>query len=129
MGPLRKGQKVADLLREFKEEKVFWRQNEVGRKLIAIGDKSIVPEIAQMLTSEDRHARCNAGWVLAGLGDERGLPAVLAELKNTSEGDRRTEGGRIRSDGKPDTRGQVTSDRYYAAWVLEKIGDRLPYPL
>ena len=117
---------AAELLREFKEEKVAWKQGEIARKLIATGDKTVVPEIARMLTSEDRHIRCNAGWVLAALGDERGLPAVLAELKDTS--DRPVGPERRRSDGTPYVAGQIKEDHYYAAWVLEKIGDRRAVP-
>jgi hypothetical protein len=119
-----KAKSTVELLREFKEEKVFWKQGEVGEKLIAIGDKSIVPEIAQMLASDDRAVRCNAGRVLARLGDSRGLDAVIAELKDTS--DRLTK--RTRSDGKPDVPGQITQDRYYAAGVLGQIGDRQAVP-
>ena len=117
---------AADLLREFKEEKVNWKQSEITWKLIATGDKRVVPEIVPMLTSADRHIRCNVGWVLAGLGDERGLPAVLAELKDTS--DRPTGPERIRNDGTRYVAGQIVEDHYYAAWVLEKIGDRLAVP-
>ena len=56
-----------NLLREFKEEKVFWKQREVGKKLIALGDKSVVPELARMLTMEDRAAvQCRLGSCRAG---------------------------------------------------------------
>ena len=117
---------VAELLREFNDEKISWKQNEVCRGLIAIGDKRVVIEMIPMLASENRHIRCNAGWVLAGLGDERGLPAVLAELKDTS--DRPVGPERIRNDGTRYVAGQITEDHYYAAWVLEKIGDRRAVP-
>ncbi len=103
---------------------MFWKQADVAIMLIATRNKSIVPDIAPMLTSEDRHIRCNAGWVLAGLGDERGLPVVLAEL--TDKSDPPTE--RLTSDGRRDVAGQIREDHYYAAWVLEKIGDRRAVP-
>ena len=118
--------RAIDLLREFKEEKTFWKQSDIARKLIAAGDKRVVPEIVPILASADRHVRCNAAWVLAGLGDERGLPAVLAELKDTS--DRPTGPERIRNDGTRYVAGQIVADHYYAAWVLEKIGDRRAVP-
>jgi HEAT repeat protein len=110
---------AADLLREFKEVKWEWQRAEIVKKIIAKGDKSVVPQIAQMLASDDRRLRCDAGWVLAGLGDERGLPAVIAELTDAS--DRPT--GRIRSNGARYVEGQIKDDHWYAACVLEKIRD------
>ncbi|GAG04919.1 unnamed protein product, partial [marine sediment metagenome] len=106
------------LIETFKTERSFWKQAAIAEKLIARGDKSIVPEIAQMLKSEKRSERCNAAWVLAGLGDKRGLAAVLRELNDTSGVGRTVE--RTRSDGKPDIQGQIRQDRYYAAHVLGK---------
>lgn len=68
---------ATDLLRQFKEEKDFWKQGEIAMKLIAAGDKAGVPEILQMLKSDHRHVRCNAGWVLARLGDGAGCRRCL----------------------------------------------------
>jgi HEAT repeat protein len=110
---------AADLLREFKELKWKWERTEIVKKIIAKGDKSVVPEIARMLASDDRRLRCDAGWVLSELGDERGLPVVIAELTDAS--DRPTE--RIRSNGARYVEGQIKDDHWYAACVLEKIRD------
>lgn len=114
-----KAKTAAELLRDFEGVKWSWQRPEIIKKLIAKGDKSVVPEFARMLVSEDRHLRCDAGWVLAGLGDERGLPAVIAELTDTS--DRPTE--RITSNMRRYVAGQIRDDHWYAAWVLEKIHD------
>ncbi len=112
------------LLKAFKAAKYDWMQIQPAKELITLGDKSVVPEMLGILKAKDRRRRCNAGWVLAGLGDERGLAAVLAELKDV--GERPTS--RTRSDGKPDLKGQIVSDRYYAAHVLGQIGDRRSVP-
>lgn len=117
-------QAAEELHKSFKSAQYFWQQADVAQKMIALGDKSVLPEMAQMLQSEDRHERCNAALVLAGLGDERGLEAALRELKDTAERPTR----RIRSDGAPDLLGQIREDRYYAAHVLGQIGDRRAVP-
>ena len=115
---------AAELLRALKTAQSDAAQAEVARRLIGWGDRSIVPDLVEMLKSEDRGARCRAGRVLAALGDQRGLAAVLAELNDT--GPRPTK--MIRSDGKPNVPGQVQSDRYYAVHVLGEIGDRRAVP-
>src|SRR5262249_8658050 len=51
------------LLQEFKTAKYFWQQAEVGEKLIALNDRSIVPVMLELLGSESRAERCNAGRV------------------------------------------------------------------
>jgi len=122
--PLPAAKTAASLLGDFRTAGSFWAQAEVGKRLIALGDKNIVPDMVKMLKSEDRRTRCNAGWVLAGLGDQRGLTTVLAEL--TDAGQRPTK--MIRSDGKPNVPGQIQQDRYYAVHVLGEIGDQRAVP-
>jgi hypothetical protein len=53
----------------------------------------------KFLTVDDRRIRCNAGYILARLGDARGLPAVVAELKDKTSDNRKVEVGR---NGKRD---------------------------
>jgi len=122
--PLPATQTAASLLDAFRAAENSWTQAEVGKKLIVLGDKSIVPDMAKILKSEDRRERCNAAWVLAGLGDRRGLSALLAELKDT--GQRPTK--LIRSDGTPNVPGQIAQDRYYAVHVLGELGDQKAVP-
>jgi HEAT repeat protein len=78
-----------------------------------------------MIKSPDRSVRCNAGLVLARLGDDRGLAAVVAELNDAAP---RPAPGRTRSDGRPDVSGQVRQDRYYAAHVLGEMRDKRAVP-
>ena len=51
---------------------------------------------------------------------------MIAELTDTS--DRPTGPERLRNDGTRYVKGQINDDHYYAAWVLEKIGDRRAVP-
>lgn len=67
------------LLQEFKTVPYYFQQFEVGKKLVALNDKSVLPEMEKLLQAEDRNVRMNAGYVLAKLGDERGFLAVLSE--------------------------------------------------
>jgi len=108
-------------LQKFKDAEYFWQQGEIGGQLVALKDKRMVPPMLEMLQFENRKTRCNAGRVLAGLGDDRGLFAVISELKDTS----------YRPINKDEARGQVAQvrgDRYYAAHVLGKIGDPRAVP-
>lgn len=111
----------ATLLQEFKEAKYFSQQGEVGGQLVALEDSSVVPPMLEMLKSEDRKTRCNAGRVLAGLGDDRGLFAVIGELNDTSYRP-------VNKDEAWEQVGQVRGDRYYAAHVLREIGDPRAVP-
>ncbi len=98
----------------FETVPTFWEQRTVAEELVALGSPTVIPRIAQHLGTENRARRCNAGFVLAGLGDDRGLAAILGVLEDRSE--RPTE--RIRSNGSRDTEGQIRQDRYYAARML-----------
>jgi HEAT repeat protein len=114
------------LLQEFKTAQYSWKQAEVGEKLVALKDKRTVPAMLKLLKSQDRPERCNAGRVLAGLGNDQGLFAVIAELKDKKP--RPARDGGITSNGRPDTLGQMRQDRYYAAHVLGQIGDKRAVP-
>jgi HEAT repeat protein len=112
------------LLQKFEAAESSWRQAEVARALVALGDTKVIPRIAAQLESADRRRRCNAGLVLAGLSDERGLKAILRELGDT--GPRPTN--LIRSDGKSNPEGQIREDRYYAALLLGEIREKGAVP-
>ena len=114
--------KVAALVQAFRSAKSFWQQGEVADKLIAAGDRSVIPKIEDILKHEQRSRRCNAGLVLAGLGDERGFRAIVVELKDT--------GPRAVSEARPGSKSSsITSDRYYAVHVLGQLGDKRAVPI
>ena len=125
---------AATLLQEFKEAEYFWQQGAVGRQLVALEDSSVVPAMLEMLKSEDRKTRCNAGRVLAGLGDDRGLFAVISELNDigyrpiNKDEARGNESKLLLFKHKPAYAHQVRSDRYYAAHMLREIGDQRAVP-
>jgi HEAT repeat protein len=117
-------QSAPELLRAFKSAQYSWQQQEIAEKLVALGDKSIVAEMLPMLQSPEREERCNAGLVLAALGEDRGFHAVVAEMQDMSE--RPTT--MTRDDGSPYVAGQIEQDRYFAAVTLALIGDRRAVP-
>ena len=99
----------------------FWQQTEIARQLIAMGDASVIPAIEPHLATNDRRRRCNAAFVLAGLGDERGVAILISELEDTEPGSRVVEA--------PDTGpGQVVADRYLAALLLGELRERRAVP-
>lgn len=117
---------AAELLQEFKTAEFSFQQAKVGEKLAALRDKSVVPALFALLKSADRAERCNAGFVLARLGEERGLSAILAELQ-----DRQPRPTRWKSCNGCKTEfspAQINQDRYYAAHVLGQLGDTRAVP-
>ena len=76
---------VSDLLRQFESEKVFWRQFEVAKAIVATNDESVLPRLEPWLKHEDRHLRGNAAFIFARLGDSRGFDAIVAILGDRSE--------------------------------------------
>jgi len=69
-----------ELVNRFKQETVFWRQFEFGQALAATGDRSVIGEIAPLLTRDDRHLRGNVAFVVGRLGDSRGFGTIAAIL-------------------------------------------------
>src|SRR5262245_62883843 len=65
-------QSVNILVKEFETTKVFWQQFEVAKQLVRRGENSSLPALESWLSNEDRHTRCVAAFVFAGLGDDRG---------------------------------------------------------
>lgn len=115
---------VDELVNDFSSAEYFWQQGDVARELVALGDAKIIPRIEKHLDTQDRRRRCNAGLVLAGLGDKRGLVIIINELKDKKP--RPTD--MIRSDGKPYPEGQIRADRSYAALLLGQLGKKEAVP-
>lgn len=121
----------AELLHAFRlrTPKYSGTQKRIAKALVELGDRSVIPELEKMLTSPDRRTRCNTGLVLAGLADERGLDAVMAEANDKDP--RRVVvvmrfglGG-----GGYSEKSQVCYDRDHAMHVLAEIGDRRAAPV
>jgi HEAT repeat protein len=111
---------VAELLRQFEGERVFWRQFEVARAIVAANDARVLPRLEPWLIHEDRHLRGNAAFIFAGLGDPRGFEVVVAILGDLSATRAIQE---ISSVGLPSVRAQIRQDRYYAAHLLGDLKD------
>jgi HEAT repeat protein len=111
---------TTELLHRFKEEKVFWRQFELGRALAAANDRRVIPELEAWLIHDDRHVRGNVAFVLGRLGDPRGFDTIAAILADRSP--------RLPAQGLPGAKwteqAQIRSDRYYAAHLLGDLQDR-----
>ncbi|MBN2180404.1 MAG: HEAT repeat domain-containing protein, partial [Sedimentisphaerales bacterium] len=116
---VREETKISELLDKLEDEKYAHTRSEIIPLIEEIGDKEPASFLAGQLLADSRKRRCNAALVLELLGDRRGVPAIINELKDTSF--RTTT--RIRSDGTLYQDGQVTEDHYYAALLLGILGD------
>jgi hypothetical protein len=111
------------LIQQFKNEKVFWKQFEIGKTIAGKHDPSALPPLADWLGHADRHIRGNVGFIFASLGDPRGLQTIADILADRSE---RPQGQGIptaSSDGRYRFERQVAADRYYAAHLLGDLRD------
>ena len=121
---------IARLIGEFATAEYFWQQTDIGRKLVATGDRSVIVAMQPYLETNDRRRRCNAAFVLAGVGDERGAAILISELEDTEPGSRILEDGPSGRPGSLVSRGilQVRSDRYFAALLLGELRERDAVP-
>lgn len=115
---------VDELIAAFESELVFWKQGDIAKELIALGNPEVIPRIEKHLGTEDRRRRCNAALILANLGDKRGIAIIISELEDMQP---RPTNMR-RSNGRPYPEGQIRSDRYYAALLLGQLGDKEAVP-
>ena len=113
---------AAELIDQFKNEAVFWKQFEVAKKIVALHDPIVLPDLAPWLSHDDRHLRGNVAFVFGGLGDERGFEVISAILEDRSD---RPEGqGQVTaSDGRYHVAQQIRADRYYAVHLLGDLKD------
>jgi HEAT repeat protein len=108
-----------ELLDRFRQEKVFWRQFELGRALAAANDRGAITELEPWLTHDDRHLRGNVAFVLGRLGDPRGFETIAQILADRSP---RSSGQGI-PGGNWTVQAQIRADRYYAAHLLGDLKD------
>jgi hypothetical protein len=110
---------TSELVEQFKNERVFWRQAAVAQEIVARRDASVIPSLTGLLRLEDRHLRGNAALIVAGLGDTRGFQVITDILTDQSE---RPEGQGI-PGGRWSLPAQIRADRYYAAHLLGDLRD------
>jgi len=114
-----------DLLRQFTSEKVFWKQLEIARKLVATRDRSVLSDLEVGLNDDDRHLRGNVAFVFAGLGDERGFTVITSILYDRFDRPQ----GQGQSGGRYTVEAQIRADRYYAVHLLGTLKDRRAVPI
>ncbi len=107
-----------ELLERFKQEKWYWQQFEYGEALAATGDRRAIRELQSWLILDDRHARGNAAFVLARLGDPRGFKTIAQMLSDRSPRVIRAE-----MFGGTSLQAQVRADRYHAVYLLARLRD------
>jgi HEAT repeat protein len=122
----RPSQSANELVNQFKSESVFWKQFEVAKKIVAAGDKSVLPELEPFLSDEDMHVRGNAAFIFASLGDDRGFEVLKAILEDQSNNRKVYT---VNDAGQPYPAGQIREDRYYAAHLFGDLKDPRALPL
>lgn len=110
---------VIELVQQFENTAIFWKQIEVARAIVAANDRTILPRLEPWLTHQDRHLRGNAAFIYSALGDSRGFDVIAAILRDHSE---RPEGQGI-AGGRWSLPGQIRADRYYAAHLMGDLKD------
>jgi HEAT repeat protein len=116
---------VTELVQQFESTRVFWRQFELGKAIVAGNDTSVLRKLQPWLTHDDRHLRGNAAFIYAGLGDPRGFETIVAILGDRSA---RTEAQGI-PGGRWSLPAQIRADRYYAAHLLGDLKDPRAVPI
>lgn len=115
---------VAELLQQFKTNRVFWQQFEVAKKLLATHNAVVLGQLEPYLKDEDRHVRGNAAFVFAALGDDRGFEVIADILIDRSD---RPKGQTV--GGNWSLSAQTRSDRYYAAHLFGDLKNPRAVPI
>jgi HEAT repeat protein len=113
-----------DLVEQFKNNRVFWQQFEVAKKLVDLHDMAVLKQLSIYLNDDDRHVRGNAAFVFAALGDDRGFEVIGDILKDRSDRPR----GQATA-GNWTVGAQIISDRYYAAHLFGDLKDAQAVPI
>jgi ankyrin repeat protein/beta-lactamase regulating signal transducer with metallopeptidase domain len=121
-------QSASLLVLEFKNSKVFWQQFEVAQKIVTLHDTGVLPELAGLLTDQDRHLRGNAAFIFARLGDDRGFEVIKAILADRSARPE-VQGMGMTDNGGYDVQLQIRQDRYYAVCLFGDLKDPRAVPI
>jgi HEAT repeat protein len=105
------------LVEEFQASDIFWRQLDVGKKIIELQGKEVLGALEPWLEHEDRHIRGNVAFVFAALGHRRGLDVIAGILNDYSV---RPE-GQASPGGRWSLKAQIRADRYYAVHLLGEL--------
>jgi hypothetical protein len=135
------------LVRQFECEPVFWKQFEIGKKIVALHDRSVLPELKSLLfpqrtlfippSENELLAEENAAFIFASLGSDRGFQIIKDMLEDRSNPTQvRYSAARLFGELK-DPRAvpiliPLLGDKainYEIAWALGQIGDRSAIPV
>lgn len=114
----------SESIKEFENTRLFWRQLESAKKITALCNAWVLPQIEPALRLDDRHLRGNAAFVFAALGDSRGFKLITSMLNDRSA---RGEGQGI-PNGPWSLPRQIEADRYYAVHLLGELKDKRAVP-
>lgn len=117
---------ASGLLEQFESTTAFWEQFLVAKEIVALHDKSVLPQLESWLLCEDMRRRGNAAFIFARLGDDRGFQVIKAILEDHSTIRAVFE---IDSAGHPSPRQQIRADRYYAAHLFGDLRDLRAVPI
>jgi len=119
-------QSSSDLVEQFESTKIFWKQLEVAKKIVALHERSVLEHLQPWLNNEDMRRRGNAAFIFARLGDDRGFQVIKAILE-----DRSAKRAVFENDdtGRPSVGLQIRADRYYAAHLLGDVKDPRAVPV
>lgn len=121
-------QSPTEMVEQFKAETVFWKQLEIGQKIVRAKDRRVIPLLESWLQHPDRHIRGNAALVIGSLGDPRGFEIIASILDDRSD---RPEAQGVACMGRncwsPSL--QVSADRYYAVHLLGLLKDPRAVPI
>ncbi|MCL5669979.1 MAG: HEAT repeat domain-containing protein [Acidobacteria bacterium] len=137
---------AGQLVRQFVCEPAFWKQFEIGKKIVADHDKSVLPKLKSLLFPQEtpllpptEHAlltKENVAFVFASLGNGRGFQILKEMLENRSNQQQvRYYAAHLFGDLK-DPRAvpiliPMLSDKivnHIIPWSLGQIGDRSAIP-
>lgn len=128
---------VIQLIETFQAESVF-KQREIANEIAKVATLADLSSMEPWLSHKDRRVRGNAAYLVALLGDQRGLATIEGILADSSP-DRHVEwqGGSVFlfTDNAQDAmekvlrspaalRAQIVTDRYYAVHLLGRLRDR-----
>jgi HEAT repeat protein len=119
-------ERTSELVEQFKTTATFWKQFEVAKQIVALHDKSVLPEFEPWLSNEDMQLRGNAAFIFASLGDDRGFQIIKAILENRSP---KRAVSMTNDAGRLSPELQIREDRYYAAHLFGDLKDVRAVPI
>ena len=120
------GESASGLVEQFKTSTLSWKQFDVAKKIVALGDRRVLPDLEPWLTNEDRHRRGNAAFIFGRLGDDRGFQVIRAILEDYSTKRAVFTMGSI---GGPNPELEIRQDRWYAVYLFGFLNDSRAVPI